>query len=76
MAKITFDDKDIIDIVQLGARQEISDNTGESFDKVEADIVKRMSDKALDWYLTHIVPMVGRSILKKKWDKIRGKISD
>lgn len=71
MAKVIFDDEDLIDIVQLSARQEISDNTGESFDKVEADIVKRMSDKALDWYLNHIIPVVGRPILKKKWDKIR-----
>ena len=68
-----FTDDELVDIVQLGSRQEISDATGESFDKIEADIVKRMTDKSLDWYLNHIVPIVGRPILKEKWDNIRSK---
>ena len=76
MAKIILEDEDIIDIVQLSARQETADISGEKVDNVEKEIVSRMSDKALDWYLNHIIPMAGRKFTKEKWNKIRNKSSN
>ena len=34
--------------MQLASRREISTNWGEGFEKVEADIASRMSNKAID----------------------------
>lgn len=73
MAKILLNDEEIIDIVQLASRQEIANNTEEKIDSVEAEIIKRMSEKSLNWYINNIVPVVGRPILKKKWSEIRNK---
>lgn len=71
MSKLDLEDIDIINIVQLAARKESAEVTGESEDEIEKEIVKRMSDKALNWYLHHIVPVVGRPYMKEKWDIIR-----
>ena len=76
MAKIVLEDEDIIDIVQLSARQETADISGEKVDDVEKEIVLRMSDEALDWYLSHIIPVSGRKFTQEKWNKIRGKSSN
>lgn len=71
MSKPDLEDVDIINIVQLAARKESAEVTGESEDEIEKQIIKRMSDKALDWYLHNIVPVVGRPYMKEKWEKIR-----
>lgn len=73
MAKNIFDDKEIVDMIQLGSRHQVSENVGEDVDQVEKEIVQRMSDKSLNWYLSHMVPISGRPILKKKWSKFREK---
>lgn len=76
MAKVILEDEDIIDIVQLSDRQETAGISGEKVDNIEKEIVSRMSDEALDWYLNHIIPMAGRKFTQEKWNKIRGKSSN
>lgn len=76
MAKIVLEDEDIVDIIQLASRQETAEISGEDIDNVESEIVSRMSDEAIEWYINHIIPMVGRKFTREKWDKIRGENSD
>ena len=71
MGKVIMDDADIINIAQLTAKHGISNVTGEKVENIEKQIVMRMSDRALDWYLKNMVPVVGRPILKDKWAKWR-----
>lgn len=76
MAKIILNDEDIIDIVQLSARQETADISQEDVDSIEEEIVSRMSDEALNWYINHIIPIAGRKSIQEKWNKIRDKNSN
>lgn len=76
MAKIVLEDEDIVDIIQLASRQETAEISGEDIDNVESEIVSRMSNEAIEWYINHIIPMAGRKFTREKWDKIRGKNSD
>jgi hypothetical protein len=76
MAKIVLDDQDILDIVQLASRQETAEVSGEDIDNIEEGIVSRMSDEALSWYITHIIPIAGRKFTQEKWSKFRNKNSD
>lgn len=71
MSKPDLEDIDIINIVQLAAKKESAEALGESEEKIEKEIIKRMSEKALNWYLNNIVPVVGRQNTKAKWEKIR-----
>ena len=71
MSKPDLEDIDIINIVQLAAKKESAEALGESEEKIEKEIIKRMSEKALNWYLNNIVPVAGRPNTKAKWEKIR-----
>ena len=64
MSKPDLEDVDIINIAQLWAAVATDD-------PYQKEIMTRMSDKALDWYLHNIVPVVGRPYIKEKWEKIR-----
>lgn len=67
MGKIIMDDEDIVNIAQLAARKNTANAIGESSDTLEKQIVMRMSDKALNWYLQNLIPAVGRPQMKEKW---------
>lgn len=71
MGKIILDDIDIVNIAQLAARNNTANATGKNVETIEKQIVTRMSDKALDWYLKNLIPAVGRPQMKEKWTKWR-----
>ena len=71
MSKVIMDDVDIVNIAQLAARKNTASEIGENSETLEREIVKRMSDKALNWYLHNLIPMVGRPQTKKKWTEWR-----
>lgn len=64
MSKVIMDDVDIVNLIQLGASREVND-------RYQKDIVKRMSDKAINWYIQNMVPVVGRKTVKAQFDEIR-----
>ena len=71
MGKVIMDDVDIVNIAQLAARSNTANVTGEKTETIEKQIVMRMSDKALDWYLHNLIPVVGRPQMKEKWTEWR-----
>ena len=64
MGKVIMDDIDIINIAQLWA-------TVAQDDPYQKEIMKRMSDKAVDWYIHNLVPVVGRPTIKYQFEEIR-----
>ena len=64
MGKVIMDDVDIINIAQLCA-------TVAQDDPYQKEIMKRMSDKAVDWYIHNLVPVVGRPTIKYQFEEIR-----
>lgn len=67
-----LDDIDIIDIVQLASRVQVP-MTEEQMQNWNKTIMTRMSDKAEDWYIKHIIPVVGRPYIKDKFNKAKGR---
>jgi len=71
MGKVIMDDVDIVNIAQLAARKSTAEVTGQNSETLEREIVMRMSDRALDWYLSNLIPIVGRPQTKQKWAEWR-----
>lgn len=72
MAKVDLDDTDIVDIVQLASCVSVP-MTEEQMQNWNKDIMARMSDKAENWYINNIIPVVGRPYIKDKFDKAKGR---
>lgn len=64
MGKVVMDDVDIINIAQLCIA--VSKD-----DPYQKEIVKRMSDRAADWYIKNMIPTVGRPKVRSQFDEIR-----
>lgn len=64
MSRVDLEDVDVINIAQLWA-------TVAQDDPYQKEIMKRMSDKAVDWYIHNLVPVVGRPTIKYQFGEIR-----
>ena len=64
MAKVIMDDVDIVNIAQLCLAVQ-------NDDPFQKEIVRRMSDRAADWYIRNMVPTVGRPKVKARFEEFR-----
>jgi len=64
MSKPDLENVDIINIAQLWAAVATDD-------PYQKEIMARMSDKAIDWYIHNLVPVVGRPTIKYQFEEIK-----
>ena len=72
MSNTNLNDDDIIDIVQLASRVNVP-MTEEQIKNWNKTIMARMSDKAENWYINHIIPVSGRPYIKEEFNKAKGR---